>query len=150
MPSSVTRLVSIKNRRISQIKHSLIFPILCLAPLSVSAAPSEAEIIFSNEVIECASYYQISSDAIAAMNAPQMQVVGERLKSSSAKAISIAEEYQAKEDVADVLSNVQQKQLASLPDNKSLRGLMGKYKDSCKTLLAEPQKRLDYWIMATM
>lgn len=150
MPSSTTRLVSIKNRRISQIKHSLILPLLCLAPLTASAAPSEAEIIFSNEVIECASYYQISSDAIAAMNAPQMQVVGERLKSSSAKAISIAQEYQAKEDVADVLSNVQQKQLASLPDNKSLRDLMGKYKDSCKTLLAEPQQRLDYWIMATM
>ncbi|MBZ4680874.1 MAG: hypothetical protein JG763_3506, partial [Shewanella sp.] len=24
------------------------------------------------------------------------------------------------------------------------------YKDSCKTILAEPQKRLDYWIMANM
>ncbi|EDP98946.1 hypothetical protein [Shewanella benthica] len=150
MPSSTPRLVSINHRRISQIKHSLIFPLLCLAPLAVSAAPSEAEIIFSNEVIECASYYQISSAAIAAMNAPQMQVVGERLQSSSTKAISIAQEYQAKEDVADVLSNVQQQQLASLPDNKSLRDLMGKYKDSCKNLLAEPQQRLDYWIMATM
>ncbi|BAJ02646.1 hypothetical protein [Shewanella violacea] len=150
MPSSTTALVSIKSRRISRIKHNLIFPLLCMVPLSVSAAPSEAEMIFSKEVIACASYYQISSDVIATMNLPQMKTVGERLKSSSTKAVSIAEQYQAKEDVAAMLSKVQQQQLASLPDNKNLRDLMGKYQDSCKTLLAEPQKRLDYWIMASM
>ncbi|WP_246028487.1 hypothetical protein [Shewanella atlantica] len=123
-----------------------------MVQLPAVAAPvaSEAEIAFNGEVLECASYYQISSDAISNMNAPQMKAVGERLLQSSLDAIALAEKYQSKEQVADTLSSVKEKQLASLPNSKSLGGLMGKYKDRCKSLLAEPQKRLDYWTMATM
>ncbi|RTR39827.1 hypothetical protein EKG38_06965 [Shewanella canadensis] len=119
---------------------------------AAAAAPeaSEAEIAFNHEVLECASYYQISSNAISQMNAPQMKVVGERLLQSSLDAIALAEKYQSKEQVANTLSSVKEKQLASLPNSKSLGGLMGKYKDRCKSLLADPQQRLDYWTMATM
>jgi|GEM_PF-967643 len=136
-----------------RIKHGLLVLSLSLMiQLPAVAAPqaSEAEIAFNHEVLECASYYQISSNAISNMNAPQMKVVGERLLQSSLDAVALAEKYQSKEQVADTLSSVKQKQLASLPSSKSLRGLMGKYKDSCKSLLAEPQQRLDYWTMATM
>ncbi|MEI6860361.1 MAG: hypothetical protein V5788_11485 [Shewanella sp.] len=150
MSSAIIRQTLIKNRCINQVKYSLLFSLFYMISPSVSAAPSEAEIIFNQEIIECASYYQISSDAIAAMNVPQMQAVAERLRNTSVIAITIAEKYQAKEDVADVLSNVLQEQRTALPDNKNLGSLMGQYKDSCKKLLIDPQKRLDYWIMATM
>lgn len=130
----------------------LLLSLSLMVQLPAVAAPvaSEAEIAFNNEVLECASYYQISSDAISQMNAPQMKVVGERLSQSSLDAIALAEKYQSKEQVAETLSSVKEKQLASLPNSKSLGGLMGKYKDRCKSLLADPQKRLDYWTMATM
>lgn len=125
-------------------------PFIFLVQHSAHAAPSEAEIMFNKEVIECASYYQIASEAIAKMDAPQMQTVGKRLKGTSLEAIALAKNYQSDEAVSDLLSDIQQAQLATLPENKNLGKLMNKYKDSCKTLLAEPQKRLDYWIMATM
>ncbi|ABV37349.1 conserved hypothetical protein [Shewanella sediminis HAW-EB3] len=130
----------------------LLLSLSLMVQLPAVAAPmaSEAEIAFNHEVLECASYYQISSDAISQMNAPQMKVVGERLLHSSQDAIALAEKYQSKDQVADTLSSIREKQLASLPNSKSLGGLMGKYKDRCKSLLAEPQKRLDYWTMATM
>ncbi|WP_394203733.1 hypothetical protein [Shewanella waksmanii] len=111
---------------------------------------SDAEIAFNKEVLECAAYYEIASDAIANMNAPQMAAVGDRLKQSSQQAVNLAKQYQADEDVQQVLAAQKQAQLDSLPNNKALGRLMGKYKEPCKTLLAEPQKRLDYWIMATM
>lgn len=151
MSTSASPLAFKKNTTRKLVQTTLMsLPLVLLVQTSVKAAPSEAEIIFSNEVIECASYYQISSDAIAKMDAPQMKAVGDRLKNTSIEALTLAQKYQSDEAVADVLSEVQQKQLAALPDNKSLGKLMGQYKDSCKSLLAEPQKRLDYWIMATM
>nr|WP_179024442.1 hypothetical protein [Shewanella sp. Scap07] len=111
---------------------------------------SDAEVAFNKEVLECAAYYEIASDAIANMNAPQMAAVGERLKQSSQQAVTLAKQYQAEADVEKVLASQKQAQLDSLPNNKALGRLMGKYKEPCKSLLAEPQKRLDYWIMATM
>lgn len=123
---------------------------LVLVQFNANAAPSEAETQFIDEVLECASYYQISSETIAGMNAPQMKPVGEKLKTSSVQALSLAQKYQTKDLVEARFAQVEEKQRASLPKGNNLGQLMGKYKDRCKTLLAEPQKRLDYWIMATM
>lgn len=138
--------------RILTSKSLIAVPVGLLLSASAMATsnPSEAEVAFNKEVLECASYYQISSNAIASMNAPQMKSVGDRLFNSSVQAVELAQQYQSKEAVASSLSLIKEKQLASLPNSKSLGGLMGKYKVACKSLLAEPQKRLDYWVMATM
>lgn len=147
-------LISVKfHSGFNRIKKSLITVLICLFLSSSAVAvlsPSEAELAFNNEVLECASYYQISSHAIANMNVPQMQTVGDRLLSSSKQAVALAEQYQNKTVVSSTLSAIKNKQLSSLPNNKSLAALMGKYKVACRSLLAAPQKRLDYWIMATM
>lgn len=50
---------------------------------SATALAGSAEEAFSAELQQCAAYYQISSEAIAAMNAPQMAAVGDRLKQSA-------------------------------------------------------------------
>ncbi|NMH64264.1 hypothetical protein [Shewanella salipaludis] len=123
--------------------------ISALLSLSVQAA-NEAEIAFSNELIECAAYYQISSEAIAAMNAPQMQAVGERLKTSAADAVALASQYRPAAVVTQAVADAKAKQIQTLAGSSSLASLMGQYKDRCKTVLGNPEKRLDYWSMATM
>jgi hypothetical protein len=145
-------ILKLNSNRILTKKSLIAVPVSLLLSASAMATsnPSEAEVAFNNEVLECAAYYQISSSAIAKMNAPQMKAVGDRLLNSSKQAVSLAQQYQSKEVVANALSEIKEKQLASLPNNNSLGGLMGKYKVACKSLLAAPQKRLDYWIMATM
>jgi len=150
MLTSVTHLPMSNKHRVKTVMLVLSLSLPLSGAMAAAPIASEAEIAFNHEVLECASYYQISSNAISQMNAPQMKVVGERLLQSSLDAIALAEKYQSKEQVEDILSSVKEKQLASLPNSKSLGGLMGKYKDRCKSLLAEPQKRLDYWTMATM
>ncbi|WP_394392454.1 hypothetical protein [Shewanella woodyi] len=133
-------------------KSFLLMPVTLFLSASVMASdnPSEAELAFNKEVLECASYYQISSNVIVNMDAPQMKPVGERLLNSSKKAIALAEQYQSKDAVEKQLSATKEKQLATLPNGKSLGPLMSKYKVACQSLLSAPQKRLDYWIMATM
>ncbi|MGL4615728.1 MAG: hypothetical protein ACRCVV_17915 [Shewanella sp.] len=118
--------------------------------VTTGVAASEAEKAFSQELIECAAYYQISSDAIAGMNAPQMQVVGERLKTAKIEAENLAKKYQPQAEVTAAIADAKASQLQSLGGSSNLGPLMGKYKDQCQSLLADPQKRLDYWIMATM
>ncbi|MCL1143610.1 hypothetical protein [Shewanella gaetbuli] len=113
-------------------------------------AQDAAEKAFTDEVIQCAAYYEIASDAIGAMNAPQMQAVGERLKTSANDAVLLAQKYRTAEQVTQDLSAEKAKQLEKLGGSKSLRDLMGKYKELCKSVVYEPQKRLDYWSMATM
>lgn len=113
-------------------------------------AEDKAEQAFSQEAIECAAYYQISSEAIAAMNAPQMQAVGERLKTSQAEVIKLAEKYRSAEQVKQDVDEAKTRQIKSLGGSSNLGALMGKYKEQCKNLVADPQKRLDYWTMATM
>ncbi len=150
MLTSVPHLPISNKHRVKNVMLVLSLSLSVHLPAVAAPVASEAEIAFNHEVLECASYYQISSNAISQMNAPQMKVVGERLLQSSLDAITLAEKYQSKEQVANTLSSVKEKQLASLPNSKSLGGLMGKYKDRCKSLLADPQQRLDYWTMATM
>ncbi|GIU23138.1 hypothetical protein TUM4644_16270 [Shewanella colwelliana] len=117
---------------------------------AVELTPSPAEIEFNKEVLACAAYYQIASDAISNMNAPQMQAVGDRLKQSGLDAVTLAKKYQSESEVNAILAQQVAAQQASLPSNKNLGGLMGRYKTQCQSLLANPQKRLDYWVMATM
>ncbi|WP_442802060.1 MULTISPECIES: hypothetical protein [unclassified Shewanella] len=143
-------ILKLNSGRMLTTRSLIAVPLLLSASAMATSNPSEEEVAFNNEVLECASYYQISSNAIASMNAPQMKAVGDRLLNSSVQAIELAEQYQNKDVVASSLLQIKEQQLASLPNNKSLGSLMGKYKVACKSLLAEPQKRLDYWIMATM
>lgn len=127
---------------------------LVIASLALSASTAawadEAEKAFSQEAIECAAYYQVSSEAISAMNAPQMQAVGERLKSSKIEAENLAKKYQTETEVTQAVADAKARQIESLGGSSNLGALMGKYKEECKNLLADPQKRLDYWTMATM
>ncbi|MCE9678922.1 hypothetical protein LZP69_06945 [Shewanella sp. AS1] len=113
-------------------------------------AASEAEVAFNKEVLQCAAYYHIASGAISQMNAPQMKAVGERLKQSELDAVKLAKQYQTEAEVDALLDKTIAEQQASLPSNKNLGALMGRYKQPCQELLANPQQRLDYWIMATM
>ncbi|MBB1267994.1 hypothetical protein [Shewanella sp. SR44-3] len=124
--------------------------LFALLGVQVCAAQDKAEAAFSGELIQCAAYYQISSAAIAAMNAPQMQAVGERLASSSVEALAVAKQYSSEAEVMAQLEATKAEQLSSMANASDLAALMGQYKDKCKTLVAEPQKRLDYWHMATM
>ncbi|ABL99673.1 hypothetical protein SHAM105786_14610 [Shewanella amazonensis] len=119
------------------------------AAISVPALAGEAEKALAGELLECAAYYQISSEAIAAMNAPQMQAVGERLKASADESLALAGKYY-EGDVDAALKDTRDRQIASMAGSSSLGNLMAKYKESCKTLLANPNARLEYWQMATM
>ncbi len=118
--------------------------------MSFQLSASEAEEKFNDELANCAAYYQIASETIASMNAPQMKAVGKRLASSAEQAQEIARQYQPKEKVQQSVDLAKNRMLASLNGSSSLGPLMGKYKKPCQTILAEPKKRLDYWVMATM
>lgn len=123
---------------------------LVMLGMSYSVYAGPAEEAFSSELLDCAAYYQISSEAIAAMNAPQMQAVGEKLKTSSTDAIAIAKKYRTDEQVEAGLNAARESHIKSMAGSSSLGNLMAKYKESCKAILADPQQRLDYWVMATM
>ncbi|MBT1442927.1 hypothetical protein KJI95_00090 [Shewanella sp. JM162201] len=118
--------------------------------LSTQVLADEAEKALAGELLDCTAYYQISSEAIAAMNAPQMQAVGERLKQSAADSLALAGKYYGEGDLDAALKAARDKQIASMAGSSSLGNLMAKYKESCKTLTANPQARLEYWQMATM
>jgi hypothetical protein len=119
--------------------------------VSMSAyAEDAAEKALTDELIECAAYYQISSEAIGAMNAPQMKAVGDRLKISAIDAVAIAGKYRAPAKVETDVSEAKQQQIDKLAGSNNLGALMSKYKDSCKSIVTNPQKRLDFWTMATM
>ncbi|WP_418357041.1 hypothetical protein ACNH6B_11345 [Shewanella basaltis] len=127
-----------------------IFASVCVCISATACAEDAAEKAFTDELIECAAYYQISSEAIGAMNAPQMKAVGERLTASARDTITLAGKYRSPEQVEKDLISAKQKQIEKLAGSNNLGGLMAQYKDSCKALVDDPQKRLDYWTMATM
>lgn len=111
---------------------------------------SKAEQAFTKELIECAAYYQIAHDALSAMNAPQMATVAERLQESKKISMTLAENYQSIDMVNKAVADAANKQMASLPANKTLSSLMQRYKDVCQEAVTAPEKRLDYWIMSTI
>ncbi|WP_434951046.1 hypothetical protein ACRWQL_16150 [Shewanella sp. HL-SH4] len=129
-------------------KWLLTASLVCLS--QAVCAQDLAEKAFADEVVQCAAYYQIASEAIGAMNAPQMQAVGERLKISATDAATLAAKYRSAEQVAKDIIAEKQQQIAKLGGSSNLGGLMGQYKELCKTVVYEPQKRLDYWSMVTM
>ena len=94
---------------------------------STAAWAGEAEKAFSKELIECAAYYQISSEAIGAMNAPQMQAVCERLKSSKVEAENLAKKYNSEAEVTQAVADAKARQIKSLGGSSSLGALMGQY-----------------------
>ncbi|ACJ29625.1 Conserved hypothetical protein [Shewanella piezotolerans WP3] len=123
---------------------------LSIGLLAFNAAAGDAEDALTKELTECAAYYQIAANAIAAMNAPQMQAVGDRLKVSGEQAVAIANKYQTEEYVNEAVLAATKQHKASMPNSKSLGPLMGKYKEKCKVVISQPEQRLDYWTMATM
>ena len=127
--------------------------VLCALPFLFPAtvfAQDAAEKAFTDEIIQCAAYYEIASEAISAMNAPQMAAVGDRLKVSQADAITLAEKYRSPEQVKTDVAAQKQVEIEKLAGSTQLGALMNQYKDLCKKVVYDPQKRLDYWIMATM
>lgn len=88
--------------------------------VSHSALADEAEKALAKEAIECAAYYQISSEAIGAMNAPQMQAVGERLKTSKVEAENLAKKYQSEAEVTKGVAEAKERQIKSLGGSSNL------------------------------
>ncbi|GGI84542.1 hypothetical protein [Shewanella gelidii] len=125
-------------------------PVILLSGLTSPSYANEAEQSFVKELASCAAYYEIASTAIASMNAPQMQVVGKRLQKSGIQATEIASQYSEKAQVQKVVAAEKLKQEQALNGSSNLGVLMRQYKEPCKQILAEPQKRLDYWVMVTM
>ncbi|WP_394132095.1 hypothetical protein [Shewanella maritima] len=125
--------------------------VFCSAMLAfVAQAEDAAEKAFTDEVVQCAAYYEISSQMIGAMNAPQMQAVGDRLKVSAVDAKSLAEQYREPSQVKQDLDAAKELQMAKLSGGNNLGVLMRQYKDLCKQVVYSPKDRLEYWAMATM
>ena len=121
-----------------------------LTAASNSYAQDKAEEAFSNELVQCAAYYEIASGVIMGMDAPQMQAVGGRLKDSGLEAEKIAGQYMPAEKVEAAVATAKEQQIASLGGSSGLGPLMGKYKDLCKKVVLDPKSRLEYWAMVTM
>lgn len=118
--------------------------------LSFNSFAGKAEDAFVSELADCAAYYHIASDAISAMNAPQMAAVVDRLEVSGKQAKQLAKQYHTEEQVSAAIVAATEKHRASMPNSKSLGPLMKKYKETCQMIIAQPEKRLDYWSMVTM
>lgn len=128
---------------------SLLSSLLVVVVFSASAQDA-AEKAFADEVVQCAAYYDISSQVIGSMNAPQMKPVGERLKQSAEDAKKLAAQYMAQEKVAGTIEQAKEQQMAKLSAGANLGVLMRQYKELCKQVVYSPEQRLEYWAMATM
>ncbi|WP_153913546.1 hypothetical protein [Shewanella sp. TC10] len=124
--------------------------VVLLTVSSTSFAQDKAEEAFSNELVQCAAYYEIASGVIMGMDAPQMQAVGGRLKDSGLEAEKLAGQYMAADKVEAAVATAKEQQIASLGGSSGLGPLMGKYKDLCKKVVLDPKSRLEYWAMVTM
>ncbi|MGS0676750.1 hypothetical protein [Shewanella sp. 0m-4] len=131
-------------------KTNLALLILGASSLSFNSFAGEAEEAFVGELADCAAYYHIATEAISAMNAPQMAAVVERLKVSGEQAKELAQQFKTEDEVSAAITAAAEKHRASMPNAKNLGPLMGKYKETCQSILAEPEKRLDYWTMVSM
>lgn len=132
-----------------KLSYSAMALVACICSSAVLAA-DKAELAFSDELIACGAYYEISAAAIAAMDAPQMKTVAERLAQSAEKTIELAQKYRPAPVVLAEVQRIKVKQIESMTNASDLGALMSQYKDLCKTVIASPQERLDYWHMATM
>ncbi|WP_299011435.1 hypothetical protein [uncultured Shewanella sp.] len=118
--------------------------------LVTSAHADEADVAFSKELSECSAYYDIASSTLKEMNVPQMQNIADKLFKSKEASLKMAEKYQTPEKVKQQIDEAKKQQLALLPNDKSLMSLMEQYRQPCQSYLAQPEKRLAYWQMATM
>ncbi|WP_133309566.1 hypothetical protein [Parashewanella spongiae] len=101
-----------------------------------------------NEVIQCASYYKISSDALIAMNAPQMKGIADKLKLSHQKSLELALKYD--KSATSKFAEIENQQIAEMKASSGLRELMNQYRTKCQQILAAPDERLKYWQMVEM
>ena len=131
-------------------KVNLAICVVSASLLSFNSFAGEAEDAFVGELADCAAYYHIASDAISAMNAPQMATVVDRLKVSGEQAEQLAKQYHTEDQVSAAIVAATEKHRATMPNSKSLGPLMGKYKETCQSIIAQPDKRLDYWTMTAM
>lgn len=106
---------------------------------------TDAEQNLQQESVECAAYYQLASEAMAKMNAPQMQMVAKRMKSSEAIAKNVAGEYFESEQVTSLISHARDQHLDLVPGPDALGPLMERYKSSCSSLIKSPEQRLEFW-----
>ncbi|MBO1270744.1 hypothetical protein J3L11_03665 [Shewanella sp. 4t3-1-2LB] len=127
---------------------NIVWAALVLASGS-SAWAGEAEQAFTGELHQCAAYYQLGSQMVAAMNAPQMAAVGERLKNNAKEAEQLAAKYEAVDATQQAVAKATEQMMQST-GGKGMGALMQQYKDKCQEILNDPQKRLDYWVMAKM
>ncbi|BDM64753.1 hypothetical protein NFHSH190041_22050 [Shewanella sp. NFH-SH190041] len=128
----------------------LLTAILATTSAFAKSGGKTAEQGLTRELMDCAAYYQIASEAVAAANVPQMQNVAQKLAGQSQQAQTLAAKYSQDADLAEELKQAQARQVMTMKDARDLRGLMARYQTSCKQVLADPQQRLQYWIMATM
>ncbi|MFQ6370481.1 hypothetical protein [Shewanella sp. YIC-542] len=117
--------------------------------MSLSAMAEEAPQAFVSELHQCAAYYQLGSQMVAAMNAPQMAAVGDRLANNAKTAKRLAAKYMPAPAVEQAVNSETERMMQST-GGQGMGALMRQYKDKCQSLLDDPQKRLDYWVMATM
>lgn len=115
--------------------------------LSVNANAGEAETAFTDELHQCAAYYDIGAQTVTAMDAPQMAAVGERLQQQGKQAAAIASKYES--NTAEAVEKTKETLMAST-GGQGMGALMKRYKDKCQEILANPEQRLNYWIMAKM
>ncbi|MCL1075059.1 hypothetical protein [Shewanella dokdonensis] len=126
----------------------LIWAVLMLG-VSATAGAGEAEQAFTDELHQCAAYYQLGSQMVAAMNAPQMAAVGERLQTNAKTAEQLAAKYESADATQQAVAKATEQMMQST-GGKGMGALMQQYKDKCQEILNDPQKRLDYWVMAKM
>lgn len=107
-----------------------------------------AEDKFLDEIIHCASYYKISSDALTAMSAPQMKGIADKLKLSHQKSLELALKYD--QSAASKVAVIEKKQILEMKASSGLRELMTQYRNKCQQILAAPDERLKYWQMVEM
>lgn len=131
------------------IKVLFIFISVCLSA-PVYADAKFAKIEFSKELISCATYYQISSEALVSMSSPQMQEVGKKLKLSASVLVYLARKLRPEMDFLPQLDEAREEQIGLMMHTKSLNGLRGKYQSLCQDILENPGKRFNYWMMATI
>ncbi|MGI2261259.1 hypothetical protein [Shewanella sp. GXUN23E] len=126
------------------------YVLVAIGLVSQAAMADEAERAFATELLDCSAYYQIASEAVASMNSPQMASVASRLSSQAEESKALAATYLPADELIQALDAARQKQILSMKDAKDLAGLMATHKEQCKSILADPKARLEYWAMATM
>ncbi|SHG76832.1 hypothetical protein [Ferrimonas marina] len=103
--------------------------------MQTSAQPKAQRTPELQGLLECAAYYELSTETINRMQVPQMMPVAGRLAQSAAKARELLRGTMSETEVNEAIAQAKDQQLASLPDPNSLRPLMAQYQEPCKAAL---------------